>query len=245
MEADWFKSWINAVIAAHGDNESRVADLLGHKGTSQVHRWALGQEPLLYKAADAFGKLGGDIRRALPDWEPDHALTRPAGFIIGAVAAGTARFAAAEEPREVTVAPDSFLRSPWFAYTRAPESGRRIEWVQVSGDSMEPDYPNGSLLACRPPSNPRELPDGAHVILRTAAGDMTFKMAQFKGTGKHRQIIAIPLNRRHDVQFFDAAEVTIDWVCLGMIQLSILDGPSPGLLRDGMPGEIPAPEVVI
>jgi hypothetical protein len=243
MSKGWFQTFIDEAVIAEGGNESRLAERLGMKGTSQINRWRNGMEPKLGAAVEVIEALGGDIRRALPGWQPETAQPLAEGMIIGRVAAGTARYSESDST-PVQFSPAPFLRSRWSPYTRTPQSGRRVEWIQVDGDSMEPDYLHGSLIACRPPRDPRELVDGVHAIIRNAAGDMTFKALHFRGTGRNREVVAVPLNRSHGLQFFPAAEVEIDWICLGMLDIRV-DRSAAGVPLLAETGEIPPlPEVV-
>jgi hypothetical protein len=236
---EFFSSLVDEAIRKAG-GQRMLAEKL-ELGLATVSAWRGEGLPRLDSFVKLLDYVGGDIRRALPGWEADaqgKALVEAP--LLGRVAAGTARYSA-EDGRTIVVSPQDFRRSRWYHCTRAPQSGRAIEWIQVDGASMEPEYPDGCLLACRPPADPANLPSGAHAILRTRAGDMTFKVVQFRGTGRNRELCAVPINRLYEVQFFPLGEVEIDWIVLGMF-LHRVNDPTPartGVLREGggEPGE--------
>ena len=181
--------------------------------TGNLTRWLNGQPPSWEAGVGLIQACGGHWEKALPDWEPDLEVSGASAVAIGRVAASSARFALAEES-VVSMDVQRFLGSTWASYTRAPASGRRVELVQVAGDSMEPVYPDGCFVAVRPPRDPRELPQGVHGIVRVVGtGEMTFKVLQFD---KERKVVlGVPLNRSHEVGVWRMDEVEVDWVVLG------------------------------
>lgn len=92
-----------------------------------------------------------------------------------------------------------------------------VALLRVLGSSMEPDFPDGSLIAVRRPRF--RPPDGTPVVLETENGSATLKLlyVQVDSKGEVRTVTGVPLNsREHGVQFFNPEDVRVSWVVLGL-----------------------------
>jgi SOS-response transcriptional repressor LexA len=166
-----------------------------------------GHNPTLATVEKLLRAIGGDIARALPrdaDGETLH-INGESMPVYGSVSAG--RVDLAVEEVENIDAPSTLWRdSVYRALTTGP-----VHYLRVRGDSMEPDFPDGSLIACARP-NTAQLPDLTPVILRHA-DDVTFKLFQRAG----KDVLAVPLNRSHPVQQFRLRDISVDYIVLGTV----------------------------
>lgn len=155
-------------------------------------------------------EIGGDIRRALPDYEPDGPPAQPL-TVHGRVSAGRVNLAV-EETHTFPSINDAWRESIYRQFTTGP-----VTYLTVHGDSMEPHYPDGCLLACARPAT-RELPDLTPVIARAGDG-ATLKLYRL-GRDRRRQpeVELIPINfPQHDIQRFAPGAIEIDYIVLGFI----------------------------
>lgn len=173
-----------------------------------------GSEPSADKVETILKNLGGDITRALPDYSPSE--RELAGYaspvkIHGEVSAGHASYS--QSPIETEqVLETCYGSSPHYSITQGP-----IVHLKVSGDSMEPDFPHRSLLACRAPWVAKEaIPNGTPCIMLTSDGDTTFKLFQYSKA--YGRVLAIPINESYDVQIFKPSEVEVQLIVVGISQ---------------------------
>lgn len=210
----WFRECLEELLRRHGGDEAVVADIL-HVSRRSVNGYRKPDAPTpgIDTADRLLAALGGDFKRAMPGWQPDAALLKKHAApvrVYGEVSAGGA------DLREQAVEEDGCIErtlkhSPYYSLT-----GGELIWLRVSGSSMAPTYPAGSLLACRRPNKPKtELPHGTPVILLAEGGETTFKLFQYHP--KKRQVSGVPINQAYDVQFWPADAVEVQLVVLGCL----------------------------
>jgi SOS-response transcriptional repressor LexA len=205
----WFAEFLNREYSRrfpgkeHGSLK-RFAHLCGYEPTS-VGRWLDAiSDPGSDTVADVVKKLGGDIGRALPDYTPE--ALQPV-VVWGRVSAGTVRWADQDGVAHDTLL-DVFEHHPFRRYTEG-----QIIYLSVDGNSMEPDYPDGSLIACARAAS-SNLPDMTPVVARAKHHEATFKLYLDAG----EEVVLLPLNyREHRPQRYRKHVVIIDYIVLGHI----------------------------
>jgi SOS-response transcriptional repressor LexA len=125
--------------------------------------------------------------------------------VIGRVAAGV-----------ISYSPEDHKRVPgnkriWDYSAYRPLTQGPISYVEVIGDSMEPDFPEKSLIAVARPST-GQIPPLTPVIFRKD-DEMTLKLFQ----RVDKIVLAIPVNKSHEVQHFPVDLVHIDYIALGVV----------------------------
>jgi hypothetical protein len=127
-------------------------------------------------------------------------------------------------------------RSSGWSYSKGP-----VHYIRVIGDSMEPVYPEGGIIAVRQ-WNHNELPHSTPVVLldkRTHAS--TLKLYQKKIIKGQPVIVGVPVNPIHETQIWRPHEVEIQLVVLGKAEpLSVREIRQNGsrfVLRDSSPEE--------
>jgi SOS-response transcriptional repressor LexA len=197
----------NAVEKA--GNSTKLAEKLELSRTS-IERWLHGGSIGLEDLDRLLRYIGGDLTRALPDYHPEPETPPVEITIWGRVSAGPCTLAT-EHPETLPSQAHAWQKSRYRNLT----SGQVI-FLQVDGDSMEPQFPNGSLLACAKP-NTRELPDLTPVIARIG-DECTFKLyrptTDRKGTP---EIELLPLNRTYRTTRHNPRDITIDYIALGVL----------------------------
>lgn len=205
MKEEWFADLVNQVIQKRGA-AARIADAMG-VDQSRITKWASGTEPGIYNAAAFLKLIGGDIERAMPEWDPG--AEPPAVQILGQVQAG-AFSPAGEGVGEVNLDLSVWRDSPSWSLT----SGK-TGLVQIVGDSMEPKYAAGEFLVCRAPDDPAKIPDSTPCIFTGPRGS-TFKLLRRSRGGL---TLGQPLNPRHEIVEVNDTDVTVQLVVLGSVDL--------------------------
>lgn len=211
-EAD-IQSLISLGIKKAGGNSTKLAEALGVSRTA-VEKWMSGTE---MRAGNFFGLLryvGGDPDRALPDYQPPVRAEVP---VEGKVTATSGVFSSDNERR---VVPGGLIGLLKDSRLDSITHGAPV-YIQVNGNSMAPDYPDGSMLVCKRPTSLREMPHNAPVIARVD-GDLTFKYYQRSGNFVH----LFPINStEHTVQTFEARKVEIDYVVVARFVINEFGKP--------------------
>lgn len=220
-DMSWFAQFLNSELEKrfprrpHGSLKA-FADLCSI-GETTMGRWLNDEnKPSLSDAIEVLHRLGGDISRALPDFEQPLGINEkssayqpePSIRLVGSVSAGSLEIAEPSMVESVVFA-DLWRNSPWWHYTNACEP---ILLIQVRGDSMAPTYPNKSFIAVRRPSGVK-LPNGAPCVFRDG-DEVTFKLLMRREDGV---VSGLPLNQDYDLVAFKSNPV-IDYVALGCIQ---------------------------
>lgn len=176
--------------------------------------------------------LGGDISRALPDWQPPE--TTPLE-VLGSVSAGVVSIAQ-EERRTIPGAAVHWRRS---VYWHLVDASHPVCYLEVRGDSMEPEFPAGCLLACGR-SATQDPPPLTPVVASIHGGEeATFKLYRRTRFNRRQEVELHPINRVYEVQRFDAAHFPrIDFVVLGFLNpwtrgAVVRGGPKNIVLREG------------
>lgn len=215
-------SSLEAALAKAGTQRA-LAEILG-TGHSTLSGWKNGVDMPAVDFLKIVEYIGGDASRSMPDWEDD---TKGGLTIRGSVSAGLVTFAQADE--RVIEGPDG----PWSTSTYRRLTHGPVQYVQVSGNSMEPDFPDGCILACAKPS--AKVPDMTPVIARVD-DEMTFKlMAVTKDRRGKPEVELIPLNRTFRVARYAPEEVAVDYVVLGFInpwKRGVVSEPKAPVMRE-------------
>ena len=193
--------------------------------------------------------LGSDIRRALPgSIESGDSATTPATQsaipIYGRVQAGQP-IIAEQILEEVQWQPGDWRNVSGYW----PITYGEVIHIRVVGDSMEPGFSEGEIIACRKPRAPRQIGPRTPCIVRIHEHDMTFKLVSWV---KHRRLKDYlqtePLNTEYEVETYHASEVAIDYIVLGSLRAfapRTRYHASPNVLREEPAAEKPNDRVVI
>lgn len=209
----WWSRAVRVYMDRTGKKQVEVARLLG-VDKSKVTKW------LSYRTIPDpddveryLAALGGDIARSFPGWEPppvapkakklaelqstiDAKAGKPKPFaggatlaMIGHVNAG-AGTVAIEQTGEFRTLDDLVTDHPHW---RLGVGDALL--LRVDGDSMEPEFPDGSYIVARQVADPRKVPDDALVIMRNEdLNETTFKRLLRVNDGE--RVVGIPINRR-------------------------------------------------
>lgn len=191
----------------NGLTEAELARRLG-ESRQNVNHWRSGRMPEPHRQGPLLEKMGGDIRRALPGYQPPEGQ-RPL-TVMGTVQAGSSstNLQHSEEHADL-----DFLwrKSSGWAYSTGP-----VRYLRVVGDSMEPAYPANSIIAVRA-HNGMPLPHSMPVVLldRTTQSSMV-KLYQKKLRGTRAVVFGVPINPLHEVMSWHSEDdVKIQFVVLG------------------------------
>jgi SOS-response transcriptional repressor LexA len=202
----WFYEVLEAAKEKAGSRAALARALDTRHPT--IMDWEEGSVPGLDKFLQLLDYAGGDISRALPGYQDEP--QRPSIRVYGRVSAGLVTLAQQEE-RVVEGEDGAWKSSVYRKLTHGP-----IIYLEVSGNSMEPEYPDGALLACAKPSQ-RSLPDLTPVIARVDES-ATFKLYRMSRDRSNRaEVELVPINRSYHIQRFAPSQVAIDYVVLGFI----------------------------
>lgn len=206
---NWFgdalRQYMVAKAIATGE---ALADNLG-ENKATVHRWLNGLSmPKNTKLVRILKDIGGDIERALPDYVPPGPMAPLQ--LVGTVQAGSSQFTQSELEIEESL---NFLwsnTSAWHCSTGP------VQYVRVIGDSMEPIYPEGCLIAIRNWRPGASVPHSTPVIfIDETTKSCTFKLYQERRRGKITLLIGVPINPRHEALVWKESEATVHKIVLG------------------------------
>lgn len=213
--ADPPPKWVVSLMrqANKSMTQRELAEILGVKQPN-VGRYVSGkQNPKINVITKLVNHLGGDMFRALPDWDPGSVA--PSVKVLGQVQAG-AFSPAGNDTWDVPLDISPWRDGPYTGLTFGPYG-----LVQVVGDSMEPKYCAGEFLICRKPSNVDLLQDLTPCIFNAPDGS-TFKLLRKTDTGR---MVGQPLNPHHQLIEFGPG-VTVQLVVLGSVDLGYTKMPS-------------------
>lgn len=197
-----FSSWLRGEMDSRGVSANKLARDIGCS-PSDVLRWrgAGGESRIAFKyLRKVLDHFGGSLDMAFPG-----AFTGETAKVAGRVSAGFIRLGD-EEVREIAGHTAMFQSSRYRALTTGD-----VVFLQVDGSSMEPHFPDGSLIACAKPST-SSIPDFTPVIMRRGE-EVTFKLLQVQDD----RAFAVPLNQGFRIQEFRLSDLSIDYIVLGMI----------------------------
>lgn len=205
MNAKGFQTWLIERVREAG-SESAVARKIG-VAPNYVHKWVNGQQPSLEHFARAVKAYGGNLEDAFPQHEGRVQESLP---VYGRVSAGTVSYAE-QELRIIEGTPRVWSESVYRQHTTGP-----VIYIEVVGNSMEPEFPDGCLLACARPGV-SILPQFTPVIARID-DQYTFKLYSIAMNpyGK-KEVRLTPLNRAFQVQSYRLSDVHIDYVVVGFV----------------------------
>lgn len=205
----WVLQLFQAGIRAAG-NKKKLAIILGIS-PSNIGNYESGQVPSATIVDNLLRYVGGDIKRALPDYNPD---SEPVSMhVYGQVQAGMVEEGGQFEREIPGVSEEAWRGSSLFKLS----SGRTI-LLEVVGDSMEPQYHEGDFIVCRSPGgHEKDIPDGTPCVFREGRG-FTFKLLRW--TKGKKDVVGVPINSAHKPIVFERTEdFRIKYVVLGKISL--------------------------
>lgn len=173
----WFNEWLASELEARGMSTAAAARSLGCY-PSDVVRWCASATPSFEVLDRIFSHFGGDLRRALPDYDPaaevraDLLLANPAfkalvkrGLnLCMAVVGGRIvdeALVSVETQEELPVLGGELEASPMWGKTRG-----RLEVYRVGDGSLDPYLPQGSALYVREPRSASAVPEGSVCLFR-------------------------------------------------------------------------------
>lgn len=188
--------------------QRRLAELIGIEHHSKISRWLTGTkiEASLFKKIEAF------VASRSPS--TDEARGEPKAFVdvIGRVAAGSVS-ASVEDRQQVDALTLNWTKSTAWALTRG-----EVRYLQVWGNSMEPAYPDGSLIACREPRDAASVPKGWPVILQDQTShEQTFKLFYTTPGQRGPVTVGVPINPAHDLVVFRTG-AKVNYLVVGKIE---------------------------
>lgn len=198
-------------------NSAELARGLGlHKATLHRVENSPGMSAeMLFKLCDAAGL---QIASIFPEEKP--APEEASLSVIGSVSAGSG-VADYDEPGAPRDEYDAII-GPLKASKRWKLGKGEAFLLELSGDSMEPEYPDGCHLVVRMVADATKVPEGTPVIFRERdTNDSYFKIFQEgrrDSNGRLREIIGKPLNRSHDVLVWSPRDAAITHVVMGMVK---------------------------
>lgn len=195
----------------------RLAQILGVTGPTVI-AWESGSMPGITHVEKLINYLGGDIMRALPEWQPETTPEIPTMRVAGRVAAGAVTWTEGRTVKRVSAWPALWKNSRYWPLTNPVQTPHGIEQVvllEVYGNSMEPEYSSGEIIACRVPKDVNDLPEGTPVIIRDEDGE-TFKLLRRAIDGT---VIGEPINRRdhHMIVFKHSRDLRVPFVVVGKL----------------------------
>lgn len=206
--------------------QDALAELLGVTQPNVSGYLSGRQMPSLSVFERLLQATGGDLMRALPDWSPDdYEGERLKDFpILGTVTAGTLQWSPTRRLGRVKAPIDYWQKSKYWnkntSDVRSKVGSETIDsevvLLQIVGNSMEPQYPDGSLIACRAVVDPMQLSDNTPCIFRERGSGETFKLLRWTKGKKH--CIGMPINPEHPpVIFNEDSDVQITMVVVGTV----------------------------
>jgi hypothetical protein len=202
----WFSDAIDAYMRDTKLGESELARRLG-VARQTLNAWRGGRMPEEPRQVEMLTKMGGDIRRAFPAERVSGPM--PAMSILGTVQAGSSTMTLQEVETHTDL---NFLwqRSSGWVHSKGP-----VSYIRVTGDSMDPVYPEGCIVAVREPVS-MELPKSTPVVfLDLATQSSTLKLFQRRTIRGKDAIFGVPINPRHDAMIWSPKDVRIQFVVLG------------------------------
>lgn len=166
------------------------------KSHSAISGW-FGDDPSSPSATDIdamLAFLGGDPLRAMPDYNTEGtAVAQVMGRVIA-----TGTDVVEPDARELDA---THLRWSSSAAYRYADKTASIVYLDVSGTSMEPQFPHNSLIACCRPlaSRVEHIPNGWPLVVSDlrSPSEWTFKRI-YRKRGRRDYVIACPLNPEHE-----------------------------------------------
>jgi transcriptional regulator with XRE-family HTH domain len=245
---------IEFVLTRNRINKPKLAKLLGVEA-NQVYRWARGEHaPGAHYVQKLFQLAGGDWRRAIevaadnPELQEVRSQPLP---VVGRIQAGDAN-TAVEDVRYLDLENDVWATSPAWSYGEGD-----VRYLTVTGDSMAPEYPDGSRIAIRLRRSGVKIPKLLPCIIVDSKNRYTFKLyGERRDTGSDVEfILGIPVNRAHEPLLWRKGEAEVWAVVHGTIHVphspatvyTISRGSSGLIMRDsagaGIAAEDP-PEIL-
>ena len=196
--------------------QTELAEVIG-KPSASVSRWIRGkQSPAfadLCEIADVLGWQMGDSETPPPE-PPATAGWRP-GHTIGHVWAKDSEktYFTRDSAWSIESLDKAWEASPYWPFV----SGFPISYADVKGDSMEPDYPEGSFLACSRPVSSR-LPELTPVIARVGKR-MAFKLFRVvKNSRGEPEVELLPVIQCLRGRRYRLRQVRVEYVVVGVVK---------------------------
>lgn len=141
--------------------------------------------------------------------------------ILSRVAAGHGAEALAET--EAKPLGELWEQSQWRCLTTGP-----VDFFRVSGDSMEPVFPDGSFIAVAR-ANTSQIPDRCPCVVLVDGRDINFKLVSIRQAAKGgREIELMPINLiNYSPERYLLDRVEIQFIALGFLSVFKRNSPYP------------------
>lgn len=253
MSTNWFQELLQKEAKDRGFNVTEMASFLGLVRET-YDRWQSGfRKPNILQAAEVLKKLGGDINRALPNYIPPSyeqaeketkakyrdAVPLMEMPVAGRISAGPVDWIDSGDEDPVLATPELWRNNRYWKLSnpyRNPNTGETHEVVllKVSGDSMDPEFTHGEILAFRVPKNVPDLPDGTPCIIQERGRGQTFKLL-YRATN-NKTLTALPINRRHRPTTFSGTSEDVEIPFMFVGKLDPAKDDSRGGVATNIPG---------
>lgn len=233
MSAATFQELLQQTAKTRGLTPEQLRLKLGVPRTSFGNWYDEGKEPGFARAAELLKRLGWNLEFADPTSNGPTVAAARAQLeeeyksrvepIIDAGQVQGGAMNAREETEERIAFEDIWRDSPWWPYT---DRTKTLFTLRVAGNSMAPEYPDGSRIALRA-WNGMPLPDGAPCVFRTGQGEHVERNFKLYATAPDGLIVGWPLNREHPIVVFKRTPV-IEYIVLGLCNTRAHDLVRPG-----------------
>lgn len=205
---EWFAEIIDRELEKRGSMVA-LAKAWGMDRNSLENWRTKSSFPRLDHVEKVLAMVGGDIRRALPDFVPV-VMNEELLSVFGKISAGVVQPAIQESAKMETT--DSIWKKSRF---RSLTTGKPI-LLEVQGHSMEPEFPDGSFVVCAKPAT-NKLPEYTPVIARIQ-DEATLKIYhKTKDARGNAEVELIPINPSFKTLRYIPEEVSVDYIALGTI----------------------------
>lgn len=210
--------WLDRQGLANAPVEERIARLGEHKATWYKIMNGDTRAMQLATIERIVKRLGGDLERALPSYEPrsDTIAVAEGGpdyddlSALGEVSAGDGRVILPErDPR-----PNRTLEAMARDHPSYPLGAGPVIVLRVRGDSMSPLYPDGSRILVRAVADASAVPSGTDVILHDRRDEVS-TLKRVLIDPDRRRIVATPVNDHYAPVWYRPREASITHVVVG------------------------------
>ncbi len=198
---------IDQILESRKINIPALAELI-EIDSSQIYRWYNGEVTPSGRNILSFEAL--IPRKAYSPNE--HLSEKPIATIRGLIGASPASDGI-EVMEDIYSISELFSKSRWNRYCIG-----EMFFHRIAGDSMEPAYPDGCLVACRKPRNSlAEIPDCTPVIFQESDHKHTFKILHHRTIDKKPIVIGQPLNNSHAAHVWALRKISAYAIVLGKV----------------------------
>lgn len=208
---NWFAEALNRELDHRGlASQADLARLVG-KPTATISRWLRGvQAPAFKDLCEVAERLEWELDGISPaeDGRPRRTpVERPK--VIGSLSGSDASLAG-NGARELDKLEQIWSQSHYYRQV-FPET---LSYINVEGNAMEPDFPDGCLLVCGRPT--KDKLDGLTPVIARVGSQVTFKLYRLtKDLARKWQVELIPINDSFNIQYHRPSDVQVDYIVIG------------------------------